>query len=1011
MLGTPMDSEVPPVPAQPAFLLRRGTLVGRYVLLEPMGQGGMGVVYAGYDPELDRRVALKWRRPSGRPDEAQEQERLLREARAMARVSHPHVVPIFDVGLFDDGVFLAMELVEGDNLRAWLRGAPRSPREIVSVLLDAGRGLAAAHAAGVVHRDFKPENVMVDRQGRGRVLDFGLAHEAGLLHPASPGTLSATPEMLTEAGRVLGTPAYLAPERLAGHPSDARSDQFSFCLTLAEALTGQLPFTVEQLQALAQGRAVTPSLAGLQGLPARWRRALQRGLSADPAQRHADLPTLLALLEGQSRARWVALGGAGLLALTAGTLLAWHLGREAPCDGAQAQVSRVWNARAAEAMEQAFLRAARPLAPAAFQAARTRLDVWTRQWVETRTETCRATHVRREQDAETLALKVACLDDRLDTLTTVVRLLQHADADWVRHAAQVVDGMERVQGCNDVGRLRRQDLGDDARLAGVRRRLGEGRALLAAGKYEPALTAAEETVREARDLSLPELGAEARLLEGVAAFKAGRADAPQRLLEARWLAEAASMDPPSAEAALQLGTLYLRRMERERAEEWLGHARASLARMGGDGRLECQLLSQQALLEAINERRDKAAELSLRAVRLAERVLGPDHLEVSDALLRAAAYHPVSREGLEQGDALAQRALALRLRELGPSHPLVAEAHERVGQLARHRYDHALELQVQQEVLALRTRTLPAGHPDLAGAHWNVATAHALLGDDASASAHYREALRGMEAALGAGSQPVGVLELTLALAEQQLGRLHSALPLARAGVAVLQRVQGPESPHLTLEVSTLADLLADSGQAAEAKRLYGLALERGERVDATSSKLALPLLGLARLALREGQPERALAHAQRALALQSADFPPPHPELLEALAQVCRALLRLRRVAEAQAVLTQAEQVSQAWLPAGHPLRLHVLGMTVAVRQEQGRRQEAVEAARAALELAQKLPASPLRVAEAQLVLASSLGPQDASAWEAGRQALAFFTRAGERTRAREAPAWLRNR
>jgi tRNA A-37 threonylcarbamoyl transferase component Bud32 len=1002
-----MDSEVAPGPAPPASPLRRGTLVGRYVLLEPIGQGGMGVVYAGYDPELDRRVALKWRRPSGRSDEAQEQERLLREARAMARVSHPHVVPIFDVGIFEDGVFLAMELVEGDNLRAWLRDRPRAPREIVSVLIDAGRGLAAAHAAGVVHRDFKPENVMVDRQGRGRVLDFGLAHEADPLQAATSGTLSATPEMLTEVGKVLGTPAYLAPERLAGHPSDARSDQFSFCLTLAEALTGHLPFTIEQLQELARGSRVSPRLDGLQGVPSAWRQALQIGLSADPAQRHVDLPALLSLLEGQPRVRRLVLAGAGLLAV--GTaVLALQLGRATPCEGAREQIAHVWNARVAEAMEQAFTRSSSALAPGAFQAARTRLDEWTRQWVDTRTETCRATHVRHEQDPETLALKLACLDRRLDTLSTVVRLLQHADEDWVSHAAQVVDGMERVQGCNDVGLLRRQDTHDDPRLPGVRRRLDEVRALLAAGKYAPALTAAEETTKEASTLPLPWLGAEARLLEGIAALKAGKAHAHQLLIEARWQAEAAGMDQPSAEAALQLGGLYLQRSDRERAVEWLGHTRASIARMGGDGRLEFQLLSQQALLEAINDQRDKAAELSLQALRLAERVLGPDHLEVSDALLRAAAYHPVSREGLERGVALAQRALALRLRELGPSHPQVAEAYERLGQLARHRYDHERELQVQQEVLALRTRTLPPAHPDLARTHWNLATAHVLRGDHVSAVTHYRKALEGMEAAHGARSQQVGVLKLALAISEQQVGRLDIAVSLAREGITVLQEVQGKESPYLTLESNDLADLLAASGQLTEARRIYRSAIETRERIDPSSSKIAPPLLGLSRLVLEQGQPDQALAYAQRAYAVQAADFPPPNPELLVALEQVCRAWLRLRRVKEAQVVLAQAEQAAEHWLPEVHPLRLQVLWMTAAVRQSEGRREEAAVAARAALELAQKLPGAPLLVADAQLVLASTLGDEDASAREAGRQALAFFTRAGERTRAQEAHAWL---
>jgi hypothetical protein len=970
----------------------------------------MGVVYAGYDPELDRRVALKWRRPSSRPDEAQEQERLLREARAMARVSHPHVVPIFDVGLFEDGVFLAMELVEGDTLRAWLRHTPRSPREIVSVLIDAGRGLAAAHAAGVVHRDFKPENVMVDRHGRGRVLDFGLAHEAEPLPAAIAGSLSATPEVLTETGQVLGTPAYLAPERLAGHPADARSDQFAFCLTLAEALTGHLPFTVEQLQALALGGSVSPRLERLGRVPAAWRRALQIGLSASPAQRHADLPTLLSLLEGPPRVRRLAVAGAGLLALAA-TGLMFQLGREPPCEGAQERVAQVWNARVATAMEQAFTRSASPLAPGAFQAARTRLDEWARLWVEARTETCRATHVRHEQSPETLALKLACLDHRLDSLSTVVRLLQHADEEWVSHAAQVVDGMEPVQGCHDVGLLQRQDAGGDARLPGVRRHLHEVRALVAAGKYGPALTAAEEAMAEARGLSLPWLSAEARLLEGVAALRAGKTDASQRLTDARWLAEAAGMDALSAEAALQLGVLHLRRMDRERAEEWLGHTRASITRMGGDGRLEFQLLSQQALLEAINERRDKAAELSLQALRLAERVLGPDHLEVSDALLRAAEYHAVSREGVERGIALAQRALALRLRELGPSHPQVAEAYERLAQLARHRYDHARELQMQQEVLALRTRTLPASHPDLARTHWNLATAHGLRGDDVSAAAHYRTALAGMEAAYGAISQRVGVLKLSLAASEQRVGRLDSALALAREGGSVLQQVQGQDNPYLTLELSGLADLLAASGQSTEARRIYESAIEIKERVDPSSAKLASPLLGLARLELAQGHPRQALAHAKRALEVQAAHFSPSSPVLLVALELVCRAWLGLGDVREAQATLAQAEQASEQWLPAGHPFRLQVLWMTAAVRQAEGRREEAVQAARAGLALAQRLPGAPLLVADAQLVLASTLGEQDASAREVGRQALAFFSRAGERTRMQEAPAWLRGR
>ncbi len=172
----PLDG-VGPRPGPSAEALGRGVAVGRYVVLDRIGAGGMGVVYAAYDPELDRRVALKLLRPDRFGGDAG-RLRLLREAQALARLTHPNVVAVYDVGTFGDRVFVAMELVEGETLRQWLRAEPRSPRpwrEVLERFLPAGRGLAAAHAAGLVHRDFKPENVLLGRDGRARVVDFGLA--------------------------------------------------------------------------------------------------------------------------------------------------------------------------------------------------------------------------------------------------------------------------------------------------------------------------------------------------------------------------------------------------------------------------------------------------------------------------------------------------------------------------------------------------------------------------------------------------------------------------------------------------------------------------------------------------------------------------------------------------------------------------------------------------------------------------------------------------------------------
>ncbi|MGA9524644.1 MAG: protein kinase, partial [Myxococcaceae bacterium] len=220
--------------------LSRGSSLGRYIILDQVGQGGMGVVYAAYDPELDRRVAIKLLQ-TGAPGSQSSggKERLIREAQALARLSHPNVVHVHDVGAHGERVFMAMELVEGRTLRAWLKEQPRSWREMTAVFLAAGRGLSAAHAAGLVHRDCKPENVLISADGQVRVLDFGIARqwESDDLEPTHEVTPSADERSslsapLTEAGVVLGTPSYLAPELFDGKPADPRSDQFSFCVSL-----------------------------------------------------------------------------------------------------------------------------------------------------------------------------------------------------------------------------------------------------------------------------------------------------------------------------------------------------------------------------------------------------------------------------------------------------------------------------------------------------------------------------------------------------------------------------------------------------------------------------------------------------------------------------------------------------------------------------------------------------------------------------------------------------------
>jgi serine/threonine protein kinase len=301
-----------------------GATLGRYVVTGCVGTGGMGVVYSARDPDLDRRVALKVLRPD-LSIESGSRARLLREARAMAQLSHPNVVPIYDVGVLGDQVFIAMELVDGVTLRHKLdRTTPW--RTVLSIYLQAARGLAAAHVAGLVHRDFKPDNVLCGNDGRIRVVDFGLVSvdPLDLTPPVSPEALRVElgPAVHTTVGSVLGTPAYMAPEAMRGEPTDARADQFSFCVALFHGLYGAYPHTgatlAERVEQIVRGTIERPVGSPV---PEQVYRVLVRGLCARPGDRYRSMESLANALEhaaaSRPRARTIALGSAGVVLLGA----------------------------------------------------------------------------------------------------------------------------------------------------------------------------------------------------------------------------------------------------------------------------------------------------------------------------------------------------------------------------------------------------------------------------------------------------------------------------------------------------------------------------------------------------------------------------------------------------------------------------------------------------------------------------------------------------------------------
>ena len=290
--GLPTLSDVSPDTG-----LAPDTRLGPYVIRGVLGMGGMGVVYAADDSRLGRRVALKLLRPLREGAEEEGRARLLREAQSMARLSHPNVLPIFELGTAEGRDFLAMEWVEGSTLAEWLRERERPWREVLDVFLAAGAGLAAAHRAGLVHRDFKPSNVLVGSDGRVRVTDFGLARQdaavpSHVLMEGRDEATSAKASVLTRHGQVAGTFEYMSPEQHAGHAVNARSDQYSFCVALHEAFEGARP-------SLPTGDAAPRSLPvrrRSQDLPKHIRAALARGLATDPEQRFSSMDALMTAL-------------------------------------------------------------------------------------------------------------------------------------------------------------------------------------------------------------------------------------------------------------------------------------------------------------------------------------------------------------------------------------------------------------------------------------------------------------------------------------------------------------------------------------------------------------------------------------------------------------------------------------------------------------------------------------------------------------------------------------------
>ncbi|MDC0668116.1 serine/threonine-protein kinase [Nannocystis radixulma] len=837
-----------PEDASDAATLMRGDSVGRYVVLDCVGRGSMGTVYSAFDPELDRRVALKLLRVRPEADAGwrEVQPRLLREARVLAQLSHPNVVTIFDVGALTHRVFIATELVDGCTLRQWLGQRQRPWRAIVDVFLAAGEGLAAAHVAGIVHRDFKPDNVLVGADDRVRVADFGMARMFAA--DELPAVAADDPDALAVTGTLLGTPAYMAPEQLDGRPADVRSDQFSFCVALYEALCGFRPFPGRSFAELAdhvrRGELRPPPPE--RGLPTWLIAILTRGLKVQPAARYPDLRALLDALRATPRRRTRRrLLAAGLLALvataTAGYVVAQRgaQGVESRlCSGAQDKLRGVWDEPTRRAAQAAFEAIRTPYAAFGWAAVRAHLDAHTAAWAAAYTENCLATRARGEQSEAVMDLRVACLDRRLDELRALTGLLVAADAEVVLAAPAMAHALGSHQACGDIEALQARGRPDPNRpeAAALQAEIATARALRRAGKLTQARDHAAAAHARAQELesswaaaeALVEVGrAQAELAEDLAA-------AEQALADAVWAAEASGDVEAAADGWIELVNVRRARAEYPAAEEAARRADAAVHRLRDDTR---------------------AAQLAVR--------VGQLH----------------SARGQYDAALASHRAALAGFEALGPANEAdAARVQSDIGAVMQRQGHHEQALVPFGQAAEALERLLGADHPDVAVVRNNIAATLSRLGRRSEAVVLFRQVLAGRERAFGRGHPRTLTTLQNLATVQGELGQASEAHDLLRQVLAIQERTLGPEHPDIGVTLNNLALQLRALGARAQARAL----LERGVRIQERGlgpkhPALALTLQSLGSEQMHAGDLDAALASFERALAIRSEHFGPEH--------------------------------------------------------------------------------------------------------------------------------------
>jgi eukaryotic-like serine/threonine-protein kinase len=774
--------------------LPRGTVLGRYILIERLGEGGMGVVYSAYDPQLDRRVALKLLRPDVLgSDTAESQARLLREAQAMARLSHPNVIAVHDVGTVEGRAFIAMEYVEGGTLTQWLHSAVRSFAEVIEAFLAAGRALAAAHAAGVIHRDFKPDNALVGKDGRVRVTDFGLARGeisgAPLLPEGMVAERSPFAVRLTQTGTLLGSPAYMSLEQLQRQPADARSDQFSFCVALYEGLYGVRPFpgdTLQEIESSILHQNIRPVPRSTK-VPARVERIVRRGLAPRREDRYPSMDALLDQLRRDPATVWRRRGLIGAGVLIAGAFAAipalLQQRRRAACDRDARTIEKVWGPSRSQALGAVFAAQHRTFVDGMWSDTKAQLDRYAQEWSGAARETCETSSL----DPAQRQRRMSCLEDQRDQLGALIDVLsEKPNVDWVMSAAAA---LPRPSGCADTTdehapppiepRRRSEVAAFRHDLYRLQQFLNDDKAKEA---LPVALAGATAAVERSEALGIVSLKAEASLLHGRLLERAGqKAEAKEAY---RHALDAAEVEPGSK------ASLW----------PWLEMARFAAC----------------AEERHFDEARWLAGIAAARAARFTQDAWIQRHVEISLARI-FACLQDVDQATLHLKNATALTGKIGDLDSLPEA--IIAYETAKVA-LARGKYEEAATSFDVSRAIRQRIGFPEPNVPNQAG------LALALQGRCAEALERHREARQLWEASLGAESAPVAAALNNEGAMLDCLGRDDEAKKVLERSRAIREKVFGPDSTVTARTLANLGRVKMHQGQLVEATRYLDRAIK-----------------------------------------------------------------------------------------------------------------------------------------------------------------------------------------